>query len=73
MNQSNSNRQNNATNALNYKQTTSCRFSPSQEGAKAAAEFNAKVDKMFAEGWEYYEHIDVSLNEKLLIFKLMSI
>jgi hypothetical protein len=51
------------------KRTTSKRFSHDQDPVKAMALFNSIVDKMYNEGFEYCGHIELSINEKMLIFK----
>lgn len=51
------------------KRTEARRFSHDQDPIKAIAIFNSIVDKMRESGYKYHSCIEISINEKLLIFE----
>ena len=53
----------------NKPETTAIPFTHSQNTIESSAVFNALIDKMGKEGYKYYDHIDISINCKILIFK----
>jgi hypothetical protein len=51
------------------KRTEARRFSHDQDPIKAIAIFNSIVDKMQDAGYKYHSCIEISVNEKLLVFE----
>lgn len=51
------------------KKTTTRGFTHTHDTMVSMAQFNSICDKMAGEGYEYHEHIELSLNTKLLVFK----